>query len=161
MSWGVKMVDIVAKSKRSEMMSRISSKDTKLEVWLRAELHRRGYRFRKNYKEVAGKPDIYFPKKKAAIFLNGCFWHWHEGCYLGHLPKSNIAFWKGKLEKNRERDRKVRRELEKIGIRYLVVWECALKGRYRLKSEHVLSEVEKWIQFGTDSTDISSIEKLR
>ncbi|WP_217521527.1 very short patch repair endonuclease [Vibrio metschnikovii] len=77
-----------------------------------------GIGLEKNYKEVAGKPDIYFPKKKkAAIFLNGCFWHWHEGCYLGHLPKSNIFFWKEKLEKNREGDLKVRRELEKIGIR--------------------------------------------
>ncbi|WP_237667735.1 very short patch repair endonuclease [Vibrio sp. V33_P6A3T137] len=99
------MVDIVAESKRSEMMSRISSKDIKLEVWLRVELYRRGDRFRKNYKEVAGKPDIYFPKKKAAIFWNGCFWHWHESCYLGHLPKSNIAFWKEKLEKKKGRKR--------------------------------------------------------
>ncbi|ENG8027032.1 DNA mismatch endonuclease Vsr [Vibrio parahaemolyticus] len=154
------MTNIVTKTKRSEMMSAISSKDTKLEVWLRSELHRRGFRFRKNYKELAGKPDIYFPKKKAAIFLNGCFWHWHEGCYLGHLPKSNMDFWKEKLEKNRERDRKVKHELEKNSIRCLVVWECALKGKYRRKSEDVLAEIEEWIRFGTGSIDISSLEKL-
>ena len=80
-----------------------------------------------NYKNLPGSPDIYLPKYKAAIFVNGCFWHMHENCKYSSIPKSNYDFWKNKFERNVERDKKNYDKLESMGIKVIVVWGCAIK----------------------------------
>jgi len=114
-------------------MARIKYKDTKPEVFLRKLLWHQGFRYRINYKELPGKPDIYLSKYKTAIFVNGCFWHMHEGCKYSSIPKTNCDYWKEKLEGNVERDKKNCKELENMGINVIVIWGCEIKEI--LKSE--------------------------
>jgi DNA mismatch endonuclease vsr len=120
----------VKKSKpmtRSENMARVKSKNTKPEVYLRKLLWHRGFRYRLNYKSLTGSPDIYIPKYKAAIFVNGCFWHMHENCRYASIPKNNHDFWKNKLEGNVQRDKQNYIKLESMGINVIVVWGCEIK----------------------------------
>ncbi|MGB8451741.1 MAG: DNA mismatch endonuclease Vsr [Anaerocolumna sp.] len=121
------MADTHSKETRSYNMSRIRSKDTKPETMVRKYLFSKGLRFRKNDKRYPGKPDILLPKYKAAVFINGCFWHSHEGCPVFVLPKSNQEYWVPKLEKNRRRDEENYTALRKGGWKVLIVWECKLK----------------------------------
>lgn len=111
---------------RSYIMSRIRGKDTSIEVMTRSYLFRRGLRFRKNDKRYPGHPDIVLPRWKTIVFINGCFWHMHEGCAHARVPKSNVEFWTAKLARNRERDIRQHAELEAAGWRVIVVWECEL-----------------------------------
>ena len=112
---------------RSENMARVKSKNTKPEVYLRKLLWHRGFRYRLNYKGLPGSPDIYIPKYKAAIFVNGCFWHMHENCRYASIPKNNHDFWKNKLEGNVQRDKQNYIKLESMGINVIVVWGCEIK----------------------------------
>ena len=112
---------------RSENMARVKNKNTKPEVYLRKLLWRRGFRYRLNYKGLPGSPDIYIPKYKAAIFVNGCFWHMHENCRYASIPKNNHDFWKNKLEGNVQRDKQNYIKLESMGINVIVVWGCEIK----------------------------------
>ena len=121
------MVDKVSKETRSYIMSRIRSKDTKPEVLVRSYLFSKGLRFRKNDKRYPGTPDIVLPKYKTVIFVNGCFWHLHEGCKYARIPKSNIEFWKKKLYGNKKRDKHNQKALEEMGWKVITVWECELK----------------------------------
>ena len=123
---------------RSQNMARVKSKNTKPEVLLRKLLWHKGFRYRLNYKELPGSPDLYIPKYKVAIFVNGCFWHMHENCRYSSIPKSNYEFWKNKLEGNVERDKKNYAQLESMGIKVIVVWGCEIKRM--MKDECVLSE---------------------
>ena len=107
-------------------MSRIGSKHTKPELVVRSILHRLGYRYRLHRKELPGRPDIAFIGRKKAIFVHGCFWHGH-GCKIGKLPKSNLAFWNPKIERNRQRDLESISKLEQIGWEVAEVWQCELK----------------------------------
>mgnify|MGYP001300842414 CR=1 FL=1 len=117
-------MDIVSKEKRSIMMSGIKGKDTHPEIAVRKFLHANGFRFRLHRKDLPGKPDIVLPKLNTIIFVNGCFWHRHN-CKKGkHLPKSNVDFWKDKLEKNKIRDRKNATALRDSGWQVLTIWEC-------------------------------------
>jgi DNA mismatch endonuclease (patch repair protein) len=120
------MVDNRTKASRSRLMSRIGSKHTKPEIVVRSLLHRLGYRYRLHRKDLPGRPDIAFTGRKKAIFVHGCFWHGH-GCKIGKLPKSNLDFWKQKIERNRQRDRENRSKLEQIGWQVEEVWQCELK----------------------------------
>ena len=122
---------------RSENMARVKSKNTKPEIFLRKLLWHKGFRYRINYKGLPGRPDIYFPKYKTAIFVNGCFWHMHENCKYSSIPKNNHEFWKSKLEGNAERDKKNYAQLESMGIKTIVVWGCAIK---RMMKNTVCSE---------------------
>ena len=122
------MADIVSKEKRSYMMSRIHSKNTKPELIVRKYLFHRGFRYRVNVKKLPGSPDIVFEKYKTIIFINGCFWHVHEGCKYFKWPDSNVEFWKNKLTENRRRDVVKIQALKELDWKVIVVWECELKG---------------------------------
>lgn len=108
-------------------MSRIRSKDTSIEVAVRSYLFKLGYRFRKNVKNLPGKPDIVLPKYKTVIFVNGCFWHRHSGCRFASVPKSRIEYWNEKFRRNTENDSKNKEILESMGWKVIVLWECDLK----------------------------------
>lgn len=115
-----------ARGTRSYTMSHIRAKDTKIEVLVRRYLFARGLRFRKNDRRYPGHPDVVLPKWHAIVFVNGCFWHMHEGCAKHAMPKSNVEFWSAKLMRNHERDLRQHAELESAGWRVIVVWECEL-----------------------------------
>lgn len=125
------MVDRCSKETRSYIMSQIKSKDTKPEIIVRSYLFSKGLRFRKNDKRYPGSPDIVLPKYKTIVFVHGCFWHLHDGCKYAIMPKSNVDFWKKKLNGNKERDERNRKELEKMGWDVITVWECQLKKDMR------------------------------
>ena len=127
---------------RSYNMSRIKGKDTKPEEIVRKYLFSKGFRYRKNDKRLPGKPDIVLPKYRTVIFVNGCFWHKHEGCKYFVWPKNNAEFWKDKIEGNVARDNKVICELKASGWNVIVVWECQLKAK---TSAHVLQNIEDQI----------------
>ena len=121
------MADNHSKEARSYNMSRIRSKDTKPEEIVRKYLFAQGFRYRKNDSRYPGKPDIVLPKYKTVIFVNGCFWHKHEGCKYFVWPKSNVEFWQKKILSNVTRDEQNYLILEKQGWNVIVVWECQLK----------------------------------
>jgi DNA mismatch endonuclease (patch repair protein) len=120
-------MDKISKAIRSKNMSKIRSTDTKPEKYIRLLLFHLGFRYRINYKKVIGKPDIYINRYKVAIFINGCFWHRHNGCKYTYNPKTNVEFWNEKFKKNVERDRKVYNTLSSQGIKILVIWECTIE----------------------------------
>jgi DNA mismatch endonuclease (patch repair protein) len=120
-----------SKEVRSYNMSRIRSKDTKPEEIVRKFLFSKGFRYRKNDRRYPGCPDIVLPKYRTIIFINGCFWHCHEGCSDFVIPKSNQDYWVPKLEKNRKRDEKNYAILRNSGWNVLIVWECELKKASR------------------------------
>ena len=119
------MVDKLSAEKRSWNMSRIKGRDTKPEIAVRSLLHRMGYRFRLQRKDLPGKPDIVLPKYKTAIFVHGCFWHAH-GCKDSGIPKTNTGFWQKKLADNVQRDARKQQELQDSEWNVLVIWECQL-----------------------------------
>lgn len=98
-------------------------------------LHRLGFRFRKNVKELPGKPDIVLPKYKTVIFVHGCFWHQHESCRRATIPKSNLEYWKPKLEGNIRRDFEHKTALNAAGWKTIVVWECETKNVAELSNK--------------------------
>ena len=120
------MVDTLDSAKRSWNMSRIRGKDTKPEVAVRKALHAEGFRFRLHVKDLPGKPDIVLPKWRTVIFVHGCFWHRHEGCRDSTTPKTRTDWWQEKFARNMENDARKCEELEKLGWRVLVVWECEI-----------------------------------
>ncbi len=111
-------------------MSRIKGKDTSIEVVVRKYLFSKGFRFRKNDKRLPGKPDIVLPKYHTVIFVHGCFWHRHQGCKNATMPSTNAEFWKAKFQRNVDNDKKHQEELERLGWRVLIVWECNVKHRF-------------------------------
>lgn len=121
-------MDIYSVSKRSDIMSKISGKETKPEIIVRKFLFSHGFRYRKNVKELPGKPDIVLPKHKSIIFINGCFWHGHN-CKAGKLPSTKTEFWKSKIGDTVKRDHKNHLELYNLGWKVIVVWECDLKNK--------------------------------
>lgn len=127
------MGDIFTKEKRSEIMSRIKGCDTKLEICVRKFLFSKGFRFRKNDKRYPGSPDMVLPKYNTVIFVHGCFWHGH-GCKLSKVPKSNVEYWKNKIERNKSRDKKNEKQLKSMGWNVIKVWECELSTIYMRKN---------------------------
>ncbi|MDY0287743.1 MAG: DNA mismatch endonuclease Vsr [Sphaerochaeta sp.] len=123
------MADRFTPMQRSAVMRSIKARDTKAELLVRRFLFRKGLRYRTNDRRLAGSPDIVLPKYRSVVFVNGCFWHGHEGCRLFVLPKTNAAFWKEKIEKNILRDEKNISTLINDGWRVFVVWECELRNR--------------------------------
>ena len=107
-------------------MSRIRSRHTKPEVIVRSLLHRSGYRFKINDSKLPGRPDIVLPKYKTVIFVHGCFWHRHENCSKATTPSTNKEYWTKKFRNNVSRDNKVKKELEKLKWRVIIIWECEI-----------------------------------
>lgn len=120
------MVDIVDAETRSRMMRSIRGKDTKPELLLRRALHAFGFRYRLHQKGLPGRPDLVFPKYRAAVFVHGCFWHRHPGCPKATTPATREDFWRSKFAENTARDRRNIDRLQSAGWRVLVVWECEL-----------------------------------
>jgi DNA mismatch endonuclease (patch repair protein) len=123
------MVDVFSKRKRSELMSRIKSKNTKLESDFLKKLssvsHSAGYRYRKHYSKLPGKPDIAFPSKKVAVFIDGCFWH---SCHVhSKIPLSNVSYWREKMSKNKKQDKKINAACRKAGWKVVRIWEHEIK----------------------------------
>ena len=134
-------MDRVTPEQRSKMMAAVRSKDTKPEHFIRRELHARGYRFRLHRVDLPGKPDIVFPSRKCAIFVNGCFWHGHD-CPAGSLPSTRHEFWKAKIGRNKNRDAENHTKLKAAGWNVLVVWECDLRQRKPVE------RVVTWLEAG-------------
>ena len=120
-------MDTVSKAKRSEIMARVRSRDSKMEVSFRKELWRRGFRYLKNSVKYFGKPDVVLPKHETVIFLDSCFWHGcEEHC---RLPTTRAKFWKDKIERNKRRDDEVNKHYERKGWNVIRVWEHDLKKK--------------------------------
>jgi len=133
------MTDRLTPVQRHRVMSHIRSRNTKPEVAVRQWLWSHGYRYRLNVKGVPGKPDIVMRRYRTAIFVNGCFWHGHEGCPKFRMPQTNVEFWENKIRRNRERDRQNYSVLRENGWQVIVLWECGLKPS---KIEHTMREAE-------------------
>ena len=125
------MADVHTPEQRSYNMSQIRGKNTKPEELVRKFLFSQGFRYRKNDPRLPGKPDIVLPKYKTVVFVNGCFWHGHEGCRYFVWPKNNAEFWKAKISGNIQRDAQCVRLLKEQGWNVIVVWECELKKANR------------------------------
>ena len=134
-------------------MAGIKGKDTSPEIALRSGLHARGFRFRIHQPNLPAKPDLVFPKYGAVLFAHGCFWHGHN-CHLFKWPQTRAEFWKTKVEANKRRDVSSMSQLHDRGWRIGIVWECALKGRQRLKIDVLLDTCENWLLSGTEPLEI-------
>ena len=120
---------------RSQNMARIKSKNTKPEIYIRKLLYKMGYRYRVNYLELPGTPDIFILKYNTAIFVNGCFWHRHENCKIATFPKTHAEYWEKKFRRNVERDIEVREKLFEMDISVITIWECEI-NRMRKNEEY-------------------------
>lgn len=123
------MADHISPARRSENMRAVKAKNTSPEKKVRSVAHGLGLRFRLYRKDLPGSPDLLFPGRKIALFVNGCFWHRHENCAKTTTPKSNTDYWHRKFRRNIERDRENKRKLENAGWKVLVIWECETKTK--------------------------------
>ncbi|PZR26411.1 MAG: very short patch repair endonuclease [Citrobacter freundii] len=137
------MADVHSKEKRSFNMSRIRAKNTKPEMVVRKFLFSQGLRYRLHDKRFPGKPDLVFPKYKTAVFINGCFWHGHEGCRFFVIPKTRTEWWMAKINRNREKDITSKELIQNTGWKVIVLWECDLKSKQK---ETVLDNLIKEIK---------------
>lgn len=135
-------MDRVSEEKRSYIMSRVRGKDTQPEIIVRKMLHKKGVRYRLYRSDLPGKPDIVIPKRKLIVFIHGCFWHGHEGCRKGSLPKSKVEYWRKKIEANKERDKNTIAQLNELGWETAVIWQCETRDGIMLSQrlDRLLSE---------------------
>lgn len=137
------MADVHTPEQRSYNMSRIRGKNTKPEELVRRYLFAQGLRYRKNDARFPGKPDIVLPKYKTVIFVNGCFWHAHDGCKYFIWPKSNVDFWKRKINGNIQRDLRNNQLLSEQGWNVIVIWECQLKkSTFDETMQHLVGQIK-------------------
>jgi DNA mismatch endonuclease (patch repair protein) len=129
-------MDKLSPEQRHKTMAAIRGKNTKPEMIVRKGLWSRGYRFRLNHKRLPGHPDLVLKKYRTCIFVNGCFWHGHEGC--SKIPNTNREFWEAKILRNKERDKEEQKKLAAMGWHCITVWECELKPKVR---EHTLDSL--------------------
>jgi len=141
------LMDVLSPSDRHKNMSHIRSKNTRPEKLIRSALFKAGFRYRICDKRYPGKPDLIFPKYHAVIFINGCFWHAHEGCRYFVVPKTNQGFWLNKFDTNKRRDEETLEYYRKQCWRVCVVWECAIRGKdSRAKVELATNEIILWLE---------------
>ncbi len=145
--------DPLTAEQRRLNMSRIRGRDTKPEMLIRRGLHARGLRFRLHDRKLAGTPDLVFSRRRAVIFVHGCFWHGHD-CSLGVRPRSNAGFWNEKIDRNRERDAAATSRLQREGWRVATVWECALRGRGRVPIDEVLQALADFVAGGQPDLEL-------
>ncbi|MEM5470776.1 very short patch repair endonuclease [Hoeflea sp. AS60] len=131
-------------------MAAVKGKNTLPEIFLRQHLHKAGFRYRLHAKGLPGKPDLVFPKRKAVLFIHGCFWHGH-GCHRFSWPKTREEFWRKKITGNMERDLRQQNMLRSLGWRVGIVWSCALQGKAKLSPKVIIDECAKWLN-GPDET---------
>ena len=138
-------MDVLSKDQRHKNMAAIHSANTKPEMIVRKYLFAHGFRYRLNHPRLPGRPDIVLRKYRTCIFINGCFWHGHEGCKYYVIPKSNTEFWTRKITRNIERDKQVQQELARMGWHCMTIWECELKPKKReqtlLALEYTLNHI--------------------
>lgn len=136
-------MDQFSPNDRSKIMSRIRSKNSKPELVVRRLVHSLGYRYRLHSRSLPGSPDLVFPKYRKVIFVHGCFWHRHS-CRKGKsIPTTRRDFWESKLEANRLRDVKSRRQLNRLGWGVMVVWECQTGFR---KLQFLTSRIVRFLE---------------
>lgn len=128
------MVDVFTPKERSQIMAKVRGKDTKPEIKVRSLIHRLGYRFRLQRKDLPGKPDIVLPRHRKVVFVHGCFWHGHKHCKHAERPKSNTDYWNTKIDRNIKRDKKSVKELVDRGWEVLTIWECQTKSMDKLSA---------------------------
>lgn len=140
-------MDNRSKEARSKNMSNIPSKNTKPEETVRKYLFSQGFRYRKNVSNLPGKPDIVLPKYKTVVFVNGCFWHAHEGCRWFVPPKTNKEFWEGKFQYNKSRDEKNYLKLQTMGWKVVVIWECEIRhGDPRIALNNLIKQITENVE---------------
>jgi DNA mismatch endonuclease (patch repair protein) len=138
------MVDVFSKSKRSRIMASIRSMDTKPEIILRAFLRQSGIRIRLHLSALPGTPDITVQECRAAIFVNGCFWHAHKGCKRAGLPATRQAFWRRKITTNSRRDRRNATMLRHLGWHVFTIWQCQLTpGKVKRQLNSLLTRIQR------------------
>ncbi len=130
------MADVHSKATRSFNMSKIRSKNTKPELLIRSFLFERGFRYRLHVKNLPGKPDLVFPKLKIALFVQGCFWHGHQGCKYFTVPKTKTDWWLAKINRNREVDERSQGQLVDLGWKVIEIFECELKPSRKEETFH-------------------------
>ena len=135
------MGDRISREQRSYNMSRIKGKDTSIEVKVRKYLYHNGYRYKKNVKDLPGKPDIVLEKYITVIFVNGCFWHHHANCKLAVIPKTRQDYWIKKIERNTSKDVENYILLRQLGYKVITVWECELKADFELRMKVLEEEI--------------------
>ena len=129
------MPDIVSKKKRSEIMSRIKSKDSRIEVLFRKSLWKKGFRYSKNSSKYFGKPDVVLLKHKTVIFIDSCFWY---GCKKHcRIPSVRKKYWTAKIAKNKERDKEVSKYYKKQGWKIFRIWEHNLISKINKISKEI------------------------
>ena len=147
-------MDVVSRAKRKKMMSGIRNKNTRPEMLVRRSLHKMGFRYRLHSRGLPGRPDLVFPKYRAVVLVNGCFWHGHD-CHLFKWPKTREGFWKDKINRNIERDSQNNRLLENGGWRICTVWECALKGKKRQDFNEMFPRLGQWLKSSVQELTLS------
>lgn len=146
------MTDYLDSDQRSQLMSRVKNRDTKIETLIRSSLHRMGFRFRKNLNTLPGKPDIVLPKHNAVVFVHGCFWHGHENCNKGKLPSTKINSWRKKISENKTRDEEIKKRLFAADWRVAVVWECSFRNK--TQQAITIEQLCDWIDSDTSYFEI-------
>ena len=148
------MADTMTPEQRSRCMSAVKGKDTKPEMIVRKYLFSKGLRYRLHVRSLPGNPDIVLPRYKTVIFINGCFWHGHEGCKYYRLPKSNVEFWESKIINNKNRDVLNEIKLKELGWRVIRIWECEIRRvQDRIQSLEKLYNVIIGEQLRYDNND--------
>lgn len=135
------MADTLTPARRSWNMSQIHSKDTAIEIKVRKWLYHHGYRYRKNVKNLPGKPDIVLRPYKTVVFVQGCFWHRHPGCKDATTPKTRTVFWETKFAKNVSNDMKHIQELSAMGFSVIILWECEINKHFEETMDNVASKL--------------------
>lgn len=148
-----KMPDVHDAATRSRNMAAIRARNTSPELIVRKGLHHAGFRYRLHTKSLPGRPDLVFAKHRAAIFVNGCFWHGHS-CPSFKWPVTRQDFWRQKLQANMERDQKNYDAIEKLGWRRATVWECAIRGPSRVQSDYLVGALSDWLLHGHQKFEI-------
>ena len=139
------MTDNVDRETRSRIMSSVRRYNTRPELIVRSSLHRLGFRFRISDRRLPGSPDIKLSRYRAVVFVNGCFWHRHDGCRFATMPASNREWWAEKFSKNVARDAEKTRQLRESGWRVMIVWECAVRDKGS-KRDRAIKQLSDWIR---------------